>query len=332
MYFAITQTPNSILPNCRKFGDVWLSSMTADNMYGYKLGDHGGNFVEFADDNIKFSFHKDFKLYRNNEVLMTNLPIDGEEVSNDIIQFNINSQECHKKQFNYSEISYNDAVKSITDILLDNIKTCVNIADPKIVYTAGLDSSTVVYLAHYNQIDFCCLIHNKYKDRLPNPFTNVEYVEFQEYPKFNISVGPIENIKPGFYQAENNNLITGYYGDNALLHHRDLYYQSKHLCDINIELYDLTPPSDYKPFKDKTDIINSVMYINTQNYFRHWFEDFQILDPYRDPRLLEIVLSLPLKDLIEQMGSAKIQKDIIKSMNHSWLNNICDHKNDYTKF
>lgn len=314
MYFAVTY--NSFKPI----------------LYGYKLGEHGGNFVEFIDNKIKFSLHKDFKLYRTSEIFLTNITVEGEELPNDIIEYDLETHEYKRYQPIIGQLSYENVVQKITNILLENIQTCLELSDPKIVYTAGLDSSTLAYLAHYHGIDFTCLIHDKYKDKFHVPFNNIRYCEFQQNPEFVTVYGPIDNIKPGFYQDENNYLITGYYGDNTILHHKELYHQTKHLCQVDINLYDLTAPSFDTKLNSKEDIINAVIYINTQNYFRQWFDDFQILDPYRDPRLFETVLSLPLKDLIEQFGSAKIQKDIIRSMNNVWLKNICEHKNDYSKF
>lgn len=314
MYFVATS--NSI-PNCT---------------YGYKLGEYGGNFVEFHDGVVKFSYHKDFKLYKNNEILLSNISINGEELPNDIVEYNLVTQEYKQYQYDLSDLAYDVVINRVKDILLENIQQCIKLSLPKIVYTAGLDSSTLAYLAQHNGIDFTCVIPDKYKNVFSLPFKNIESYECQLQPEFIIQLGTMNNIKPGFYQAENNNLITGYYGDNTVLHHKELYHQTKHLCDVSVELYDLTPPSITSLLNSKEDIINAVKYINTQNYFRHWFDTFQILDPYRDPRLIETVLSLPLKDLIEQFGSAKIQKDIIKSMNRDWINNICEHKNDYSKF
>jgi len=303
-----------------------------NHFFGYKLGEHGGNYVEMVGNKIKFSFHKDFKLYKNNSIVLTNLEIDGEELPNDIIEYDLETNEFKRYVPNIGVLTYDVVISKVTDILLENIKTCAKLSDPKIVYTAGLDSSTLAYIAQHNNIDFTCLVQDKYEKKFKLPFVKLKYYQLQDLPDFPINLGRMDNIKPGFYQPENNNLITGYYGDNTILHHKELYHQTKHLCNVEVELYDLTGPAVSHLLNSKDDIVNSVMYINTQNYFRQWFPNFQILDPYRDPRLFEVVLSLPLKELIEQFGSAKIQKDIIHSINNEWLTQICDHKNDYSKF
>lgn len=308
------------------------SKTTVPAFYGYKLGECGGNYVEFTSDKIKFSFHKDFKLYRNSDIQLTNIEIEGEELPNDIIEYDLKTGDYVRKQFDIGTLDYDTVINRVTELLLENIKSCAKLSFPKIVYTAGLDSSTLAYLAYFNNIDFTCLIHEKYTDRFTVPFSKIEYVQYQTLPEFPISNGSSYNIKPGFYQLEHSNLITGYYGDNTILHHKELYHQTRHLHNVPVKLYDLTPPQVNTLLNSKTEIINAVLYINTQNYFRQWFDCFQILDPYRDPRLIETILSLPLNDLIEQFGSGNIQKTIIKNMNTSWAENICEFKNDYSKF
>jgi hypothetical protein len=111
-----------------------------------------------------------------------------------------------------------------------------------------------------------------------------------------------------------------------------MYNQAKGLYETQLPLYDPKGPNDFIPFNSKEDIINAIYYINTHTYFRHWFPDFQILDPYRDPRLFEIICRLNLKDLVEQIGTGKIQKNIVGSLNKEWVNNLCDTKNNYDKF
>jgi hypothetical protein len=111
-----------------------------------------------------------------------------------------------------------------------------------------------------------------------------------------------------------------------------MYNQAKRLYETQLPLYDPKEPNDYIPFNSKEDIINAIYYTNTHTYFRHWFPDFQILDPYRDPRLFEIICRLDTTDLIEQIGTGKIQKNIIGSFNKEWVNNLCDTKNNYDKF
>jgi hypothetical protein len=65
--------------------------------------------------------------------------------------------------------------------------------------------------------------------------------------------------------------------------------------------------------------------------FRQWFDNFVILDPYRDIELTRLIVSLPLVDLLEQFGSAWVQKEIIASMDSLYLNKILKNKNVYNK-
>ena len=335
MYFVLSKNKTN-LPHHKNVNGLWLSTLYDVDMYGYKLGDVGGNYVKFTDDGIKFSLHKDFKLYSSDEVILTNIEMNGTQLPSDIVSFDFLTQSYKQYQFHaVNELPYTNVVNNIYEILLENLKTCIALAHPKIVYTAGLDSSTLAYIAHANNIDFTCLIDSRYKDRFKNlPFTNIQYVEFQRYPEFQITSGPVENIREGFYQPENNMLITGYYGDNCVVHNTDMFYQSKHLHpkSSDIFLYHVKEPSNYQSYNSKQEMIEGIKYINTQNYFRHWFDNFQILDPYRDPRLPCAIMQLTLYDLIEQVGSAKIQKDIVQSLSSDWLINMCDHKNDYSKF
>lgn len=335
MYFALTRNPNNLLPFQRKLGDFFLTTMDDSNYYGYQLGQYGGNYVEIKSDSINFSFHKDFKLYCNDEIIATNLFVTNNILPSDIVAIN-KAGIFNRYDFEtHGELPYNIILNRVYELLLENIKTCAKLSQPKIVYTAGLDSGTLAFIAHSLNIDFTCLIDSRFESKFKNlPFKNIRYVDFQTSPDFEVTFGPKTNIKEGFYQAENNMLITGYYGDNTVVHNTDMFNQARqlHSCPDKIILYDKKPANEYIGFSNKQDIIESIKYINTQNYFRHWFEKFQILDPYRDPRIFTTITRLDTDSLIEQIGSAKIQKDIIASLDPNWLELLCDYKNDYSKF
>lgn len=336
MYFVLSKTPNNILPFQRKLGKLFLSLAYDNNFFGYQLGHHGGNFIKFHDNIINFSYHKDYKLYSNNDIILTNLEIDGVQLPNDIISLRTNNLKTERYEFTqFSELSYNVVVNRTYELLLENLKECQKLTNLKIVFTAGLDSSTLAFIAHAHKIDFTCLIDSRFKERFINlPFKHIQYVNFQASPDFDVSIGPKDNVREGFYQTENNMLVTGYFGDNCLLHNIDMFYQAKllHKNPDSINLYDKKQPSNYEPYKTKDDLLNAITYINTQNYFRHWFDNFQILDPYRDPRLPHLISRLDIDNLIDQIGGGKIQRDIIKSIEPDWLHLTCDYKNDYTKF
>ena len=176
---------------------------------------------------------------------------------------------------------------------------------------------------------FECIIDKTYEGRFKNlPFKHITYETRQPRPNDDVDYG--EYVRDSFYQ--HNNLITGFYGDLTVTHNGDMYNQARGLYKTDIQLYDPKEPKDYIPFNTREDIINAIYHVNTHTYFRHWFPDFQILDPYRDPRLFEIISRLSLTDLIEQVGTGKIQKDIVGSFNKEWVNNLCDTKNNYDKF
>jgi hypothetical protein len=256
--------------------------------------------------------------------------IEGEEVPSDILYFDF----IDKTIKNYvveqkPEISYISALNLVHEILLENLRTCYALGATKIAYTAGLDSSTLAYITQYYDRMFECIIDNTYEGRFKNlPFKHITYETRQRRPNDDVDYG--EYVRDSFYQHDK--LITGFYGDLTVTHNGDMYNQAKVLYETTMPLYDPKKPNDYIPFNNKIDILNAIYYTNTHTYFRHWFPNFQILDPYRDPRLFEVISRLQLKDLIEQIGTGKIQKNIIGSFNKDWVNNLCDTKNNYDKF
>lgn len=329
MYFILSQS-KSDLPYHTRVNDLWLSTTHEPKTYGYKLGECGGNYVNFNEDSIEFSFHKDFKLFKNDQILLTNIKIDGEEVPSDTLYFSYSDKSITRYVLKQEpELSYESVMKLVYDILLENINACYKQGATKFAYTAGLDSSTLAYIAEYNKHEFGCVIDNTYEGRFKNlPFKHVIYEKRQPRPDDDIDYG--EYVRDSFYQHDK--LITGFYGDLTVTHNGDMYNQARGLYEISLPIYHPREPNDYPPIKSKDEILKAIYHINTAVYFRHWFPNFQILDPYRDPRLFEVICRLGLKDLIEQIGAAKTQKDIVKSLNPTWANNLCDTKNNYDKF
>lgn len=329
MYFTLSRNQSS-LPFHTKIDDIWLSTSYESSSYGYKLGDCGGNYVNFTVTGIEFSFHKDFKLYKNDDILLTNLKIEGEEVDSDTLFFDYTTKQIIRyTPRTKDEISYTSVLAHVYEILLENLRACHNHGATKIAYTAGLDSSTLAYITQYHQSMFECIIDKTYEGKFKNlPFKYIVYEERQPRPNDDVDYG--EYVRDSFYQHDK--LITGFYGDLAVTHNGDMYNQAKELYQTTLPLYDPVEPKDYPLFRTREDIVNAIYYVNTHTYFRHWFPDFQILDPYRDPRLFEMICRLNTKDLIEQLGTGKIQKNIIGSFNKEWVNNLCNTKNNYDKF
>lgn len=328
MYFTLSYA-KSHLPFHTKINDLWLSTSHEPRSYGYKLGECGGNYVNFTETGIEFSFHKDFKLYKSDSILLTNI-VTGEELPGDILYFDyVDRTPIQYAPIIADELWYPSILARVYEILLENLKTCHKLGANKIAYTAGLDSSTLAYITQYHDRMFECIIDNTYEGRFKNlPFKHITYEKRQRRPNDDIDYG--EYVRDSFYQHDK--LITGFYGDLTVTHNGDMYNQAKGLYETTMPLYDPKEPNDYIPFNNKIDILNAIYYTNTHTYFRHWFPNFQILDPYRDPRLFEVISRLKLKDLIEQIGTGKIQKNIIGSLNKDWVNNLCDTKNNYDKF
>lgn len=329
MYFTLAYT-KSDLPFHIQVGDLWLSTSHEPRHYGYKLGHCGGNYVNFTENGIEFSFHKDFKLYSNDDIVLTNLKIDGTEVPSDTLYFDYADRiPVQYVPILADELGYTTILTRVYEILLENLRACHRLGANKIAYTAGLDSSTLAYITQYHQRMFDCIIDKTYEGKFKNlPFKYITYETRQPRPNDDIDYG--EYVRDSFYQHDK--LITGFYGDLTVTHNGDMYNQAKHLSEITTPLYDPKEDKGYVSFNSREDIQNAIYYVNTHTYFRHWFPDFQILDPYRDPRLFEIVCRLNLKDLVEQIGTGKIQKNIIGSFNKEWVNNLCDTKNNYDKF
>jgi hypothetical protein len=74
---------------------------------------------------------------------------------------------------------------------------------------------------------------------------------------------------------------------------------------------------------------SAIVKLHSQPTFQQWFGDFQILDPYRDPELFLTVISLDTEDLVKQLATGQLQKDLIDRWNPDWLSHICKHKNEY---
>jgi len=329
MHFILSHK-RSDLPFHTQIGDLWLSTLHEHKSYGYKLGEYGGNYVNFTEYGIEFSFHKDFKLYKNDDVLLTNISIEGTEVPSDTLYFDYANRTI--KQYvplKGSEIGYISVLTRVYEILLENLRVCHMLGSTKIAYTAGLDSSTLAYITQHHQRMFECIIDKTYEGKFKNlPFKYITYETRHARPNDDVDYG--EYVRDSFYQHDK--LITGFYGDLTVTHNGDMYNQSKDLHQTTLPLYDPKEPKDYPLFRTREDIQDAIYYVNTHTYFRHWFPDFQILDPYRDPRLFEMVSRLSLTDLVEQIGTGKIQKNIIGSFNKEWVNNLCDTKNNYDKF
>jgi len=356
MYFALAHQPISFLPYCYSVNGLYLSSMFEldnDMCFGYKLNEYGGNYVNFnllhtSGLQIKFSFYKDFELgfSLNRKIILTNLPnLMDKKLQSCIISIELDKNKIKTKNYNIKTFLKPKHTISITQLLLEiekrlllNLKLCLDInKNTYIVYSGGLDSSTLALLAQHNNLKFSALVLKDYIKYWPDlPFNKTVIADqllLTPIIDTNIEIDFYKNIKDSFYQEEYNLAINGYYGDLSLLHLSDLFHQCKHLSNKkNIKLYDLTFPTSYNLINSEQQLRMSILKLHLHPSFRHWFKNFQILDPYRDPKLVEMMLQLTLEDLIDQLGTGNLQKELIKKCNLNWLKLICDYKNDYEKF
>lgn len=312
---------------------------------GWKFPPLGGNFIECHNiqDGMRFnfSFYKDFDLYADshNHVVISNDPrYQGTLLDNDIIGLDINDDNYRLHRMDWKP--YLDAARTsdrpsviaaLRDRLWHNLEICadVSLSPVKIVYTGGLDSSLLAFLFHDSGKSFQCIMDLRWQklgDGLP--FSHISYRESSRRPD---RWACQNNIKTSFYGSEMTDCITGFFGDIAMLHNNDLYHQCRDLMDSPVEeLYDLSTPADYPKFSRREQAYISITKIMRTARFQQWFEDFRILDPYRDPALTLIMRDLPWKDLSWQFGSAWVQKEMIKQLDPNFLPLILEHKNQYT--
>lgn len=343
MYFCIAEHELTEFPYRKQLGSyLWYHSYydTDQTKFGYRLSEYGGNFVEFVfgeeEIKIEFSFYKDFTLGFGPGIILTNIKKYIETpYSQLIVKFY-----CHdemgvnwghykkiKSAFTPETKSWQEVLDFVEQRLYSNILTCSTLSSPtKIAFSGGLDSSTLAFLAHTNNLEFVGVVANHTRPYLKNlPFA-VEYNDTSNGIEFAHSQID-NNVKPGFYNV--NNLITGYYGDLALLHHGELYAQSKHLSSAQHKCYDNGVYSPEHVFDNETALRSAIIKLHSLPTFHQWFDDFQILDPYRDPELFLAVNSLGTEDLIRQLATGDLQKDLIAKCNPDWLDYICQYKNEY---
>jgi hypothetical protein len=328
MYFTVADKPNHNFPVHHRIGNKWLSIISQSETFGYDYDVYGGNFLKLEGDVILFSYHKDFKLKKSSDCYLTNIDIQGEELPSDIVEYNITTGSFKTYQYRDNAIaSYDVVVNNIKDILLENINSSHS---NQIAYSAGLDSSTLAYMSHGLRLGHTILIGDKFNYG-ELPFNTIRKCKFS-MPEFEVDDNTF--VRESFYGELDTDTITGFYGDLTVTHNSHMFYQAfdLHSNPDNIIPYDKKKNPNYIKFETREDIVNAIRYVNTHTYFRHWFEHFNIIDPYRDPRLIEEITSLPTDDLIEQIATGRIQKDIIRSFNESWLDNLCPTKNDYSNF
>lgn len=347
MYFEITRNPNSVLPISDCIGSsTWLHRAYQQDFYGYQLGKHGGNFVNFDLSKSKlvvdFSFYKDFVLTQDlpNGILLSNINSQLPTVFNGVVTADLTDAEVKFANYdlrhifsNKASISLEQAASIVKNILVENLKKIATERELLISYSGGLDSGTLAWLSYYENIPFTAVVENRFKQVWNLPFDHcyLDLLSSPPAPAYHWDTP----IAAHFYHPESSGIVGGFYGDIALLHHRDLYYQSCHLTTTNLDLhehYDRAPKSQFPQFQNRYSMLGGIVKLHMIPQFRQWFENFEILDAYRDPRLVETVLQLDIDDLLIQFKTAYIQKYIINNMSNTCWKFLCDYKNDYSKF
>lgn len=348
MIFSISSHDDERLPYHKKINDqLSFHSLEPirDQIIGWKFPPLGGNFIELIDiDTVmkfSFSFYKDFDLYADptKNVLISNDPrYQGTPLDNDIIGLDINKNNYRMHRMNWKpylnptiESDQSGIIANLKKRLLHNLEICADIAvsPVKIVYTGGLDSSLSAFLFHQTGKSFKCIINEDCKNFWSDlPFQSISY---RKSGIRNDRWGSQEHIKKSFYDSDLTDCITGFFGDTAMLHNNDLYHQCLDLMEYKIqELYDKSLPIFYTKFVRRDQAYASIIKMMKITRFQQWFEDFRILDPYRDPELTLIILKLPWKDISSQFGSAWVQKEMIRQIDPYFTQLILKHKNEYS--
>jgi hypothetical protein len=348
LYFEITNRAESVLPVTDKIYDgVWLHRQTAQLNYGYCLGQHGGNFINFDIQlprlDISFGFYKDFVLTQDpgQGILLSNIqpsltPLPGSVIAAHVSESGIKF--AHRKLDSVftkkSHLSLQQVAHTVRALLIENLKTIQQQAPLLIAYSGGLDSGTLAWLAHSEGLKFTAVVDPEYNlpvDLLPFDWVYSSLTHGPDLPAHAWSANTVSH----FYHEDINQCVGGFYGDLALLHHRDLFGQSQQLtstCFAHTEHYDTAPDSQLTPFQTHNAMLASIVKLHLAPQFRQWFDNFEIFDAYRDPRLFEVVLQLGIDDLLLQFKTAYIQKYLVGQIDQQCWKVLCDYKNDYTKF
>jgi hypothetical protein len=359
MLFEITTSQQSTLPVSRPINPgLWLHTVDDRLSFGYQLNDYGGNFLnfEFYKNSllINFGFYKDYVLSQDlsQGVLLSSTNLYKTKVNSSLISASTTTDNQIKFQYydlkslmmlQDRSISLTDAAAMVETVLVENLCSLQAHSpnDPlKITYSAGLDSGTVTWLCYKHKINFVSLITLDLLTRCQSfPFKVItsKMSTPTSADKFNRDAWQSFVVPNNYFcNVEHNNYVSGYYGDLTMLHLRSMYTQSKDLATVNLndaEYYDLNDSQDEYytslKFRNKQELVNSIIKIHLQTHAQEWFMNFETRDPYRDPRFLKIFLSLHIDDLIKQFKSAIVQKTIINNVGPECWKFLCSHKNDY---
>lgn len=349
MWFSIDRSnqPQTNLEHVIDLGHGWyfrsyLPLVDTVTKWGYDFqSPHSGNAVIVQQQGsrvvLDLSLFKDFDLVHDQRrgIAITNLDVPGADpLPRDTVHC-----EFHQGQLDTQKMSWKNLLGSrgsktasevkqkITQILQRNILSRRRYGNDLLaVFTGGLDSGTICAVLDSMDLDVRYIISESHMMYWPDlePTCIVAKGSYRQ-----------ENYSPySFYHRDLSGALTGFFGDTVCLHNATLYAQSRDLIsnDLDAEdLYDVCP-DNAQSFYHVLQIDKAIQNIVLSTKFVHWYPDFEIIDPYRDPEILQSVCCLDLENLVKQFGSAWIQRDIVREVAPEWLPRLCKKKNDYSQF
>lgn len=309
--------------------------------FGYRLNRYGGNFVKFEIDQLcvrlTLSFWKDFDLWQDATagVLISNdTRMSGTPLPNDLVSVEIQPSHMCFEYFPWREYlmpesqSVAPILAHIVNALTANLQTCLTHSqNNKIVFTGGLDSSLLAFIALHRHWSFTAVINQTHREQWAQlPFAQIDYARSTQRSD---PWGESSHIKESYYDSGYDNCITAFFGDCVMLHNSTLFHQCRQLHDEVVELYDRTADPTAVILPSDLHVLAAIKNTMTNTRFRQWFADFTILDPYRDPDLLRLIMQLDKPQRFRQFGSAWVQRQLITSMDPAWAQLLCKNKNVY---
>lgn len=229
-------------------------------------------------------------------------------------------------------LTLNQAALMIGDVLYENIKNFLtyNNVDIRLIFTAGLDSTTV-----WSILD--TITKNYQLEIYPNNPKRNTYVEYQS--------SLVEHVRTNHwgyeisrYYKKPNWLMTGFYAERFQM--REVTNGDMICSFLNKDIFDIVKPDDYlywflkrprvsETYNLKTELeLKELCFeaIKTDHQGWHIDNNFQV-SPFFDVLIPEIVFSMSLDDILLNLRTGIIQRKIIERFNKDFLCLVADYKN-----
>lgn len=286
------------------------------NNFGYRLADkESGNWWQILLTEglcLTRSVSADYHWGQGNDILVTNFwPLIKQRFNPLVVQITFDrdaNRFCKLHRLKESEIQNNiqSAVDLVAARLSNNIDYLVENYDCKAVaWSQGLDTMC----NHRLRSDLDLAIASSFQGWLPSG---------KHCIRSDLSMSKNE---PWFCPGHNSvalqtnlAIIDGFYGDAALCRSPSLGLWAMQNLGMHIDPQDIyqTPNVNEIPSAMSWTKLKQTLVNNFLNMPRHGiFSNSTIFDPYRDHKILQIVLTLSNKDLCLQMNTACIQKQIL---------------------